>query len=132
MSLWSARTGCVPLTRDWLINADHTSGIPVDRLHCCYSVYTPSVLALNIRNAEANRLAAEVASLAGETKTDAVILALKERLQRLQRQGQTTAKTPASLVNQLDKIALRCAGRPIGDRRSAEMILGYDAMGLPS
>ena len=89
-------------------------------------------MALNIRNAEASRLAAQVASLAGETKTDAVILALKERLRRLQRQSQTTANQQASLVNRLDQIALRCAGRPIGDRRSAEEILGYDSMGLPS
>ncbi|QPN58395.1 type II toxin-antitoxin system VapB family antitoxin [Synechococcus sp. CBW1107] len=83
-------------------------------------------------NAEASRLAAEVASLAGETKTAAVILALKERLRRLQRQSQTTANRQASLVNRLDQIALRCAGRPIGDRRSAEAILGYGPMGLPT
>jgi antitoxin VapB len=89
-------------------------------------------VALNIRNAEANRLAAEVASLAGETKTAAVIQALKERLRRLQRQSQTTANGQSSLVNRLDQIALRCAGRPIGDPRSAEEILGYDAMGLPT
>ncbi|WP_323247600.1 type II toxin-antitoxin system VapB family antitoxin [Synechococcus sp. CCY9202] len=75
---------------------------------------------------------AGAASLAGETKTDAVILALKERLRRLQRQSQTTANQQASLVNRLDQIALRCAGRPIGDRRSAEEILGYNAMGRPS
>ena len=35
-------------------------------------------MALNIRNPEANRLAAQVACLAGETKTDAVILALAD------------------------------------------------------
>lgn len=89
-------------------------------------------MALNIRNAEANRLAAEVAFLAGETKTAAVIQALKERLRSLQQQSQTTASRQASLVNRLDQIALRCARRPIGDRRSAEEILGYDAMGLPT
>jgi len=89
-------------------------------------------VALNIRNAEANRLAAEVASLAGETKTAAVILALKERLRRLQRQSHTTANKQAGLVNRLDQIALRCAGRPIIDRRSAEEILGYDVTGLPT
>ncbi len=89
-------------------------------------------MALNIRNAEANRLAAEVASLAGETKTTAVILALKERLRRLQRQSHTTANKQAGLVNRLDQIALRCAGRPISDRRSSEEILGYDTTGLPT
>ena len=82
------------------------------------STYVAAV-ALNIRNPEANRLAAQVACLAGETKTDAVILALKERLQR-------------SLIHRLDQIALRCAARPILDRRSADEICGYDASGLPS
>ena len=65
-------------------------------------------MALNIRNTEADRLAAQVACLAGETKTDAVILALKERLQR-------------SLIYRLDQIALRCAARPILDREQAEI-----------
>lgn len=54
-------------------------------LHRWSDVYTLPAVALNIRNAEANRLAAEVTSLAGETKTATVILALKERLLRLQR-----------------------------------------------
>lgn len=89
-------------------------------------------MALNIRNEEANRLAAQVASLAGETKTDAVILALKERLQRLQHQRQTAAHQQASHIERLDQIALRSAARPVGDHRSAEEILGYDAMGLPT
>ena len=40
---------------------------------------TRPVVALNIRSAEADSLATEVASLAGETKTHAVIVALKER-----------------------------------------------------
>ena len=78
-----------------------------------------AAVALNIRNPEADRLTAQVACLAGETKTDAVILALKERLQR-------------SLIHRLDQIALRCAARPILDRRSADEICGYDASGLPS
>jgi len=96
---------------------------------CCLHALS---LALNIRNAEANRLAAEVASLAGETKTDAVIRALKERLQRLHRERQLTANDRSSLVNRLDQIALRCASRPMADQRSADEILGYDALGLPS
>ena len=89
-------------------------------------------MALNIRNAEADRLAAEVASLAGETKTLAVIVALKERRQRLQQQGQAASRVQASLVNQLDQIGLRCAARAIRDSRTADSILGYDATGLPS
>lgn len=45
-------------------------------------------MALNIKNAEAERLAAEVAELAGESKTQAVTVALRERRERL-RQGGT-------------------------------------------
>lgn len=41
-------------------------------------------MALNIKNEEAERLAAEVAELAGESKTGAVKVALRERRDRLQ------------------------------------------------
>ncbi|MEI6830329.1 MAG: type II toxin-antitoxin system VapB family antitoxin [Synechococcaceae cyanobacterium ELA445] len=87
-------------------------------------------MALNIRNPEANRLAGEVAALSGENKTDAVIQALQERLQRLQQQQRDTAGR-RSLADRLDDIALRCAARPRNDNRTPEEILGYDAMGLP-
>ncbi len=40
-------------------------------------------MALNIKNPEVERLATEVARLAGETKTEAVRRALGERLERL-------------------------------------------------
>jgi antitoxin VapB len=40
-------------------------------------------MALNLKNAEVERLAEEVARLAGETKTEAVRRALAERRQRL-------------------------------------------------
>jgi antitoxin VapB len=43
----------------------------------------PSVMALNIKNAEVERLADDVARLAGESKTEAVRRALSERKQRL-------------------------------------------------
>ena len=40
-------------------------------------------MALNLKNAEVERLAAEVARLTGETKTEAVRKALEERRRRL-------------------------------------------------
>lgn len=40
-------------------------------------------MSLNIKNPEAERLAAEVAELAGESKTQAVTVALRERRERL-------------------------------------------------
>jgi len=88
-------------------------------------------MALNIRNGEADRLAAEVATLAGETKTAAVIQALQERLDRLKRQQELSATGRQSLTDRLDAIALRAASRPVIDNRSPEEILGYNAMGVP-
>ena len=42
-------------------------------------------MSLNIKNPEAHALAERVASLAGETLTEAVTTALRERLERLER-----------------------------------------------
>ena len=79
-------------------------------------------MALNIRNAETERLAA----LTGETKTAAVTLALRERLEWLER-----APGRRRLADELDMIARHAARLPLLDPRSAEEILGYDSNGLP-
>lgn len=83
-------------------------------------------MALNIRNPETDRLAAAVAKLAGETKTEAVTRALEDRLARLRRE-----RAGRRLADELDDIARQCASLPLRDRRPAEEILGYDAHGLP-
>ena len=44
-------------------------------------------MALNIRHAETERLASELAEMTGETKTTAVREALRDRLERLRRSG---------------------------------------------
>jgi antitoxin VapB len=44
-------------------------------------------MGLNIKNADVERLAAEVAALAGETKTEAIRRALVERRDRLRYRG---------------------------------------------
>jgi len=83
-------------------------------------------MALNIRNKETEQLATALASLTGETKTEAVRKALAERLERTRR---THGKR--RLVEEVDEIADHCAALPVLDKRSAEQILGYDANGLP-
>jgi len=83
-------------------------------------------MALNIRNPEADRLAEELARATGETKTEAVIRAMRERMERVRRE-----RGGARLVDELDEIARACAALPVRDRRSAEEILGYDEQGLP-
>jgi antitoxin VapB len=84
-------------------------------------------MALNIRNSEAERLAAELAKQTGETKTEAVTKALRERLARVRRE-----RSQRCLADELEEIAKHCASLPILDPRPADDILGYDRHGLPS
>lgn len=81
---------------------------------------------LNIRNPQAEELATLLAKLTGETKTQAVTQALKERVERVRR-----TRSKRGLADDLDEIALHCAALPVRDRRSAEQIIGYDEHGLP-
>jgi len=83
-------------------------------------------MALNIRNAEAERLADELARQTGETKTEAVTKALRDRLMRVRRE-----RTNRRLADELEEIAKHCASLPVLDGRRAEQILGYDEIGLP-
>ena len=84
-------------------------------------------MALNIRNSKTEQLAKTVSELTGETKTQAVTVALKERLERIQRES-----SGKSLVDELNGIALRCASLPVLDNRSEDEIFGYDEDGLPN
>lgn len=83
-------------------------------------------MALNIRNPKAEMLAAELAKLTGESKTDAVIRALRDRLSRVRRE-----RSRRRLADELEDIAKHCAGLPVLDGRPADQILGYDEHGLP-
>ena len=83
-------------------------------------------MALNIRNPETERLAAELAGETGESETEAVTRALRERLARVRRERQGQ-----SLTDELESIAAHCASLPLQDARKADEILGYDERGLP-
>jgi len=82
-------------------------------------------MALNIRNKEAETLAREVARRTGETKTQAVITALEERLARVKR-----LRPGRRLAEGLAEIAERFDALPVLDARDADEILGYDHDGL--
>jgi len=82
---------------------------------------------LSIKDPEADRLARAVAQRTGETLTQAVVNALRERLAREQRKDQAVE----SLVEDVMEIGRHCAALPLLDARSAEDILGYDDNGLP-
>ncbi len=83
-------------------------------------------MALNIRNVEAEQLAEALARLTGESKTEAVTRALRDRLARLRRE-----RSGRRLADELDTIARHCAALPVHDPRSADDILGYDERGVP-
>jgi antitoxin VapB len=83
-------------------------------------------MALNIRNSEAEKLATELAKQTGESKTEAVIRALRDRLSRVRRE-----RSRRRLADELEDIAKHCAALPVVDARPANEILGYDDHGLP-
>ena len=79
-------------------------------------------MAINIKNAEADRLARELSEITGETITEAVIKSLAERLER-EKNKQTTY---VPLQEELLSIAKRYQAVPTLDNRTEEEILGYD------
>ncbi|HRC86646.1 MAG TPA: type II toxin-antitoxin system VapB family antitoxin [Thermoanaerobaculia bacterium] len=83
-------------------------------------------MALSIKHPEADLLARQLASLTGESLTETVLAALRERLRRVV--GRVSAP---SLEEELRAIGERCSRLPVLDPRSDEEILGYDEVGLP-
>ena len=83
-------------------------------------------MALSIKHPEADRLARELAARTGESLTDAVINALRERLRR--EQGRVRAPR---LRDEIRAIRERCRSLPVLDPRQADEILGYDGHGVP-
>ena len=81
---------------------------------------------LNIKDAETDRLARRLAKMTGESITQAVRIAVEERLQREERHRNKPS------VEQLMAIVRRYASRPVLDDRSPDEIIGYDERGLPT
>lgn len=84
-------------------------------------------MAPSIEDPEADRLARELAARTGETLTEAVVVALRERLAR-----QTGRIEVVPLRDELAATGRRCAALPQLDDRSDEELVGYDDRGLPS
>jgi antitoxin VapB len=83
-------------------------------------------MALNIKSAETDRLARELAALTGESITDAVTRALEMRLDAERRDRHMSRET---LKSELRAIALRAASYPVLDPRPADEIIGYNEFG---
>ncbi len=85
-------------------------------------------MALSIRDPETDGLARELSSLTGETMTQAIRTALRERLER------TRSHRTAEQQERFEKImaiARRCSAKPLLDPRTPDEIIGYDEHGLP-
>lgn len=83
-------------------------------------------MALNIKNATAERLARELAEATGESLTDAVIGALQSRLGAVRR-----VREREPIAADVAEIQSFVRSQPERDSRTAEQILGYDEFGLP-
>jgi antitoxin VapB len=80
---------------------------------------------LSIDSEEAGRLARALGAEKGETLTEAVEAALRERLDR------EHAKHGASMRVRLARLAADVAAMRVADDRTPDEIIGYDDAGLP-
>ncbi len=90
-------------------------------------------MALNIKNAEVERLAREVAELARETKTEAIRRALEQRLARLAAEG-GRKRSKEQMIEYFQKmvwlnIPKEVRGKRLS-KREREKILGYGPYGV--
>lgn len=83
-------------------------------------------MALSIKHPEADRLARKLARVTGETITEAVTKAIRERFVR------ETGRNPAVVLAEIDRIVAEVAQLPVLDGRTADEIIGYDENGLPT
>lgn len=82
---------------------------------------------LSIEDPEADRLARAVAQRTGETISNAVVTALRERLAREERK----AEDLENLVQEAIAIGRHFASLPVSDTRESDELL-YDENGMPA
>ena len=82
---------------------------------------------LNIKDDDTHALAKRLANLTGESMAKAVKRAIQEKLAQVEKM-----RGGPPLADELDRIALYCAGLPRRDERSDDEIIGYDESGLPA
>ena len=84
-------------------------------------------MALDIENAEIERLALELAAITGESPTSALLVALRGRLASLRRPPDHNA-----LHLEIAQLQAFVATLPDRDTRTPDEILGYDQFGCPT
>lgn len=83
-------------------------------------------MALSIKTDDADRLARELAALTHESLTEAVTVALRERLARIQESQRSDYEV------RLQRIIEEYQAHEVVDPRSNDEIIGYDEHGLPT
>jgi antitoxin VapB len=82
-------------------------------------------MAFSIKNEEADRLARDLAATTGESLTDAVTVALRERLDRQQARGR------ADVARLLRRLSDEVSALPVLDHRDPDQVVDYDDRGIP-
>jgi antitoxin VapB len=83
-------------------------------------------MVLSIKDPDVDRLARQLAGLTGESITEAIHVAVRDRLEREQRRrGKAIDRA------RIDEIVAQLAALPVVDPRSPEELIGYDDHGLP-
>ena len=77
-------------------------------------------MALSIKTAEADQLARSLARLTGETMTEAVTTALRERLAREHARRETAASLPSRLTNLCAELRTAYDTRPVSAKEWAD------------
>jgi antitoxin VapB len=93
-------------------------------------------VALNIKNPQVERLAAELARLTGESKTEAIRRALEDRKNRLALKASPTRDRASRIMEYLErevwpKIPADVLGKKKMTKREREEILGIGPEGYP-
>jgi antitoxin VapB len=83
-------------------------------------------MSLNIKDQRTHELVRRLAALTGETMTEAVRVAVQERLKY-----QLAGRGGRPLGERLREIARHCATLPVISQRGEDETLGYDERGLP-
>lgn len=83
-------------------------------------------MALNIKNPETEELARLLAEATGESLTEAVTVALRERLAVVSR-----VRDVEGVLADVKRIQAMVAALPVLDHRTPDEIVGYDEHGLP-
>ncbi len=83
-------------------------------------------MALSIKTSEADALARELAAATHESITQAVTIALRERLSRVR------DRQRVDIAHRIGRLAAEYDALPLADGRTADEIIGYDDAGLPA